>query len=78
MDRLNIRKDEDGNYVHTFRNPQGVLIGADWELDKLLAQMREHGVEESGPAAQRMGHGLLTIDRWGHPLFIETKPTPTV
>lgn len=58
--------------VHTFRDAGIALLGADWDLEDAIAAMRKHGVEESGPAATEMKHGLVVIDDHG-PIFIETK-----
>lgn len=58
--------------VHTFRSAGPILIGADWELAPLIEAMRDHGVEESGPAATEARHGLVLTDEHG-PLFIETR-----
>jgi hypothetical protein len=59
--------------VHTFRNPVGVLIGADWDVDQLKKAIRKHGVELSGASATSMKHGLAILDDHG-PLFLETEP----
>lgn len=59
-----------GEYVHTFRNPAGMFIGADIARDRLLKMMKEHKVKLSGPSATAMKHGLVLHD--GSFLFIET------
>ena len=59
--------------VHTFRNPgAGMLLGCDWERDKLIALMGKHDVELAGEMATGMDHGLVLRDdtSW---LFIETR-----
>ncbi len=50
----------DGDSIHTFLDSGIALIGADWDRAKILALLRESdpGIEVTGPAAQRMGHGL--------------------
>lgn len=66
----------DGDRIHTYRqSSMNVLIGADWFRDDLLAAIMEHAdtIEETGPHAQHMHHGLAIHDHHG-PLFIETKP----
>ena len=65
----------DAERIHTFRGAGPVMIGADWPRDKLLAHIREHGAELSGPGATGMGHGMVLIDDIGL-LFIETVSTP--
>lgn len=60
-----------GDRIHTFRGTLPLMIGADWPREKLLAHIREHGAELSGPGATGMGHGLALIDSVGL-LFIET------
>lgn len=64
----------DGIHVHTFTCPvPGVLMGADFIREKLIAHMKEHGpVELSGPLATRMGHGMCLKDEHGR-LFIATR-----
>lgn len=62
----------DGEYIHTFRNPAGILIGADWSRIEILEKFTECGVRRSGGMATRMKHGLVFIDN-GKPVFVETK-----
>lgn len=62
----------DGERVHCIRNSApGLMLGADWDREDVLAAIKEHGAELAGPLATSMGHGLLLIDKRG-PLFIET------
>jgi len=62
----------DGEYIHTFRNPGGMLLGADLPRDSILEIIKENGAELSGELATRMGHGLAVYDgKW---LFIATNP----
>lgn len=62
--------------IHTFMDAPFGLIGADHERGGLIAAMRKHGVEKSGPGASQMGHTLVIVkypvsrDRTT-PLFIE-------
>lgn len=58
--------------VHTFRDSPVALLGADWEVDKLVEWMEERQIEKTGPGAQGMKHGLAGHDTHG-PLFIATK-----
>ena len=69
--RLDVR---DGR-VHTFREGGPCLIiGADWDLEDLVAWMRGRKIEETGPGAQSMNHGLAGHDEGG-PMFIATRQT---
>ena len=53
----------DREEIHTFRNPGGMLLGADWDRAKLLDAMRKSpAIQVSGETAQRMGHGLVIED----------------
>lgn len=58
--------------IHTFRGTGPILIGADWQRQKLLDAIKQFGAELSGPSATRMRHGMVLIDDKGM-LFIETK-----
>jgi hypothetical protein len=61
-----------GEHVHTFRNPNGMLIGADWDRADLEEAVRKASVRTlTGGGARHMKHGLAieVDDRW---LFVET------
>ncbi len=65
--------------VHTFMSGGPALIGADHDRADLIASMRVHGVEESGPQASAMGHTLVIVNypvgaNRTTPLFIEAAP----
>lgn len=64
-----------GEYVHTFRNPGGALLGADIRRSRLekLFQDFPYAIEIAGLLARRMKHGIIVTDQTG-PLFIETDP----
>jgi len=62
----------DGETVHTFRNPGGMLIGADWDKKEVVAAITKFGAEFAGEQAKAMGHALAIND--GAWLFVETKP----
>ena len=62
----------DGEYVHTFRNPAGILLGADHDRATLEVAIRDAKTRElAGPMATSMKHGLLIMDDVGY-LFIAT------
>jgi hypothetical protein len=77
-DRVMLRHEDavsmlpDGESVHTFRNAGSILVGADWDRDELITHMAMHSVEQAGPAATAMKHGMVLQDRHGW-LFIATK-----
>lgn len=63
----------DGPMIHCHRNPAvGILLGADWSREDLIAHIRAFFCEESGPAATAMGMGLCVNDKKGL-LFVETR-----
>ena len=64
-----------GGRVHTFRNPAGMLLGADWDLPDIEDAIRRCGCELSGEMATGMGHGLVLFDGPKEPVFVATKPT---
>lgn len=62
----------DDEYVHTFRNPAGIMLGADHDRSELLEKMKRSKLELAGEMATAMKHGIVLIDDNG-PLFIATK-----
>jgi len=69
----------EGKYIHTFRNNHvNMMIGADWERNKILALVLDHGAWLTGPIATSMGHGLWIDDGAGRGLFVETRKAPSV
>lgn len=61
----------ESEYVHTFLNPNGMLIGADWSRELVIEKIKKHGVQLSGEQATRMHHGLVIYDGTKY-IFIET------
>jgi len=61
----------DGDRIHTFRNPNGMLIGADWNRESIIEALKSHpnSIEIGGQACRRIKHGLILND--GNFLFIE-------
>lgn len=62
--------------IHTFVNPAGMLVGADWDREDILALLRDGRPELSGDQASAMGHGLVAFRGEGadkHPVFIATR-----
>lgn len=66
----------DSESIHTFRSTHFTLLGADWDRDDLIEEMRKGGVVEAGPQACALGHTLAIENTGGSPLFIEAKPRP--
>ncbi len=63
----------DGERIHTFVNPAGMLVGADWDRADVLALLATTGRRAvTGAMAQDMGHGLAAY-RDGEPVFIATR-----
>lgn len=62
----------EGDRVHTFRQSSVALIGADWDRADILEALRTRRVQEAGPMAVRMGHGLVLQDDRGL-LFVATR-----
>ena len=63
----------EGEYVHTFRNTAGILVGCDWERSHLIRAMSETEVKFSGEPATQLNHGINIINN-GSYLFIATRP----
>lgn len=66
----------DGETIHTFVNPAGMLVGADWTREQVIEAIQQFGAELSGGMATRMNHGMVLFrgDRIrSNALFIETK-----
>jgi len=63
----------DGEDIHTFLNPNGTLLGADWPRQKILEALRAGKPELSGMLASRMNHGITMWREGGGFLFIATR-----
>jgi hypothetical protein len=64
----------DGDRVHTFLNPGGILVGADWDRAEILTLLRDSPRREvTGPEAQSFGHGLAALREDGTIVFIATR-----
>lgn len=57
--------------IHTFVNPSGMLLGADWSREDIIEAFNKYGVQRSGEQAVRMKHGLVFHDGNKH-VFVET------
>ena len=52
----------EGDNVHTMI-ANGIMIGADWTREAVIAHIREHGAQLGGPVATRMRHGICLDPR---------------
>jgi hypothetical protein len=66
---------DDGDFIHVFLNPNGMLVGADWSRKSVLELISRSKCQLSGDMAASMGHGLACLDR-GRYHFIATKKAP--
>lgn len=60
-----------GDEIHTFLNPGGMLVGADWsrhEATELIWKSSRRCL--GGPMASDMGHGLVVF-RGNDPVYME-------
>lgn len=62
----------DGDDIHAFVNPAGILVGADWKRGRILDLLRNGKPELSGTEATASGHGIVAFREDG-PVFIETR-----
>jgi hypothetical protein len=58
--------------VHTFVNPAGMLVGADWDREDIYELLRSGRPELSGEQATAWGHGIVAFREAG-PVFIATR-----
>ncbi len=63
----------DGQDIHVFLNPNGMLIGADWTRQQVESLINKaESLEVGGAACVRMKHGLVAKSD-GRYHFIESK-----
>lgn len=62
-----------GEYVHTFMQEGGVLLGCGVAREKILAHADDGRVELAGEYATKMGHGICVLAAGERPMFVETK-----
>lgn len=58
--------------VHTFVNPAGMLVGADWDLRDVRRHVARWGIAVAGGQARAMRHGLVSPGPSG-PVFFATR-----
>ena len=59
----------DAERIHVFTRSG---IGAEWDRADVLAMLGKARIEEAGPMARRMGHGLAAWDEPSHCWLVET------
>ena len=63
----------DGDDMHVFLNPNGMLLGADWSRKAVLDILHKGECQIGGDMCISMGHGLVcTCDGRYH--FVKTRP----
>lgn len=62
---------KEGEFIHTFRNPAGILLGCDHNRESLIEKLNANPdkIQIGGETARRMGHAIILEDS-GY-LFIE-------
>jgi len=78
MDKRLLTPDEainllnDGDEIHTFRNPAGALIGCDHKRENIIERIKANPdkLEIGGEMCRNMKHGLIIHD--DGVLFVET------
>lgn len=54
----------EGDVIHVFTNPGGMLIGADWgRADVIEAIENADRIEIGGPGCRGMGHGIVVFPK---------------
>ena len=67
----------DGDKIHVFLNPAGMLLGCDWSRAAVIALIKDGVREKGGETCTQMEHGLVVFAK-GKDHFIQTKPNPSV
>lgn len=51
----------EGDYIHTFRNPNGMMLGCDWKRKDIINLINENPnkIELGGDTCRGMKHGLI-------------------
>jgi hypothetical protein len=82
VERLDVHVQEDGRRtVHTYLESAFALLGADWDESSVLALLREADgredeadrIQETGPSAQKMRHGVAVRDDKRGMVFIAAR-----
>lgn len=63
----------DGDDMHVFLNPGGMLLGADWTRAAVVKLLHRGKCQLGGDLCMRMGHGLVCNDD-GTYHFVKTRP----
>jgi hypothetical protein len=63
----------DGDDVHVFLNPNGMLVGADWSRQSVLDMLKVGTSQLGGDMCLRMGHGLVCENKERFH-FVATRP----
>ena len=64
----------EGDTVHTFLNPGGILLGADWNRQEAVDLIKSsHQREIGGSMCQSMGHELVVWRDEQTPVYMATK-----
>ena len=63
----------DGEDVHVFLNPNGMLVGADWSRQSVLDMLKVGESQLGGDMCLSMGHGLVCKNE-GRLHFVATRP----
>ena len=63
----------EGDNVHVFLNPNGVLLGADWSRKSVLDMLQVGESQLGGGMCLSMGHGLVCKNE-GRFHFVATRP----
>lgn len=64
-----------GKTVHVYCNPNGMLIGADWDLKDVHSEFESHpdSIEIGGEMCRRMGHAIVVHRNDGPWFFANDK-----